>query len=256
MTTINDLLREHVTLDIECLDRLYLDGSVPTLQVPGQLVTFLTQHRGNTIPSPVLLQRMTVDFVRAVRAFATEHQIPLILFEHGVRQDDVAAAYREAFSASDGVVFIGVAQEKAQAFKASKRTDGKKVGFDYSRQAVFVNYYYFYLQDTDFGPAFLKVCSYAPFGIKIDLNGHEWAQRQLAQAGVAFDALDNGFLSWTDPAQVQAVCDRLGGVRDSGVLRQVAEPPPAAPHDCRSPGGLRLPPRDLADGGQPDPGVR
>lgn len=210
MTTINDLLQQHVTLDIECLDRLYLNGYVPTLQVPGQLVTFLTQHRGNTIPSPVLLQRMTEDFVGAVRAFATENQIPLIHFEHGVRKDDVAAEYREAFSASDGVVFIGIAQERAQAFKASKRADGKKVSFDYTRQSVFVNYYYFYLQDADFGPAFLKVCSYAPFGIKVYLNGHEWAKRQLARAGVGFEALDNGFLACADPAPVQAVCDRLG----------------------------------------------
>jgi hypothetical protein len=210
VTTINDLLRQHVTLDIACLDRLYLNGYVPTLQMPGQLVTFLTAHRGNTIPSPVLLQRISEDFVRAVRAFAQESQIPLVHFAHGVRKDEVAAAYRQAFTAPEGVVFIGVAQEKARAFKASKRAEGKKVGFDYSRQPVFVNYYYFYLQDPDFGPAFLKVCSYAPFGIKVCLNGHEWAKRQLAQAGLGFEALDNGFLACADPAQLQAVCDRLG----------------------------------------------
>lgn len=210
MTTINDLLRQHVTLDIECLDRLYLNGYVPCLQMPGQLVTFLTAHRGNTIPSPVLLQRISEEFVRAVRAFAQENQIPLIHFEHGVRKDDVAAEYRQAFTAPEGVVFIGIAQEKAQAFKASKRTDGKKVGFDYTRQGVFVNYYYFYLQDPDFGPAFLKVCSYAPFGIKVYLNGHEWAKQQLIPAGIGFEALDNGFLSCPDAAQLQAVGDRLG----------------------------------------------
>jgi hypothetical protein len=209
VTTINDLLRQHVTLDVECLDRLYLNGYVPTLQMPGQLVTFLTAHRGNTIPSPVLLQRMSEDFVRAVRAYAEANQIPLIHFERGARKDDVAATYRQAGTASEGVVFIGIAQEKAQAFKASKRAEGKKVGFDYSRQPVFVNYY-FYLQDPDFGPAFIKVCSYAPFGIKVYLNGHEWAKRQLTKAGMAFEALANGFLSCADPVQLQATCDRLG----------------------------------------------
>jgi hypothetical protein len=91
MTTINDLLQHHVTLAVECLDRLYLNGYVPTLQLPGQLVTFLTQHRGNTIPSPVLLPRMSADFVRAVRTFAEENQLPLSHFERGVRKDEVAA---------------------------------------------------------------------------------------------------------------------------------------------------------------------
>src|SRR5574341_1596043 len=159
MPTIDELLREHVTLDIECLDRLYLNGYLPTLQSSGQLVTFLTQHRGQPIPSPVLLQQMTDTFVRAVRAFATAQQVPIVHFEHGVRKDDVAAEHRARFAGTEGVVFIGVAQEKAQAFKASKQTAGTAVNFQYSRQAVYVNYYYFYVLDEDFGPALIKLCS-------------------------------------------------------------------------------------------------
>src|ERR671932_484272 len=124
MVTIDELLREHVTLEVECLDRLYLNGYVPTLQMSGQLVTFLTQHRGHPIPSPALLQQMGEAFVQAVRAFATAQHIPILHFEPGVRKDDVAAERRAQFTASDGVVFIGIAQEKAYAFRASKRTDG------------------------------------------------------------------------------------------------------------------------------------
>jgi hypothetical protein len=70
--------------------------------------------------------------------------------------------------------------------------------------------YYFYLQDADFGPAFLKVCSYVPYPIKVCLNGHEWVKQQLRQAGTAFESLDNGFVSCADPEQLQAVCDQLG----------------------------------------------
>jgi hypothetical protein len=69
-----------------------------------------------------------------------------------------------------------VAQEKAQAFK------GKKVNgqFEFNRdKTVYVNHYYFYIDDEDFGPLFLKVCSYAPWSTKLCLNGHEWAKRQL-----------------------------------------------------------------------------
>jgi len=209
MPTIDELLREHVTLDIECLDRLYLNGYVPTLQMSGQLVTFLTQHRGQPIPSPTLLQKMSDSFVQATRAFAVAEQVPIIHFEHGARKEDVAAPYRAQFTGTEGVVFIGIAQEKAHAFRASKRTDGTAVDFQYSRQSVYVNYYYFYLQDEDFGPAFIKVCTYAPFGLKVYLNGHEWAKRQLDQEGLAYQALDNGFRACADPARLQAVCDTL-----------------------------------------------
>ena len=81
MATIGELLEQHVTLTVDCLDRLYLNGYVPTLQVPGQLVTFLTTHGGATIPSPALLQQRSDRFVREVRAFAATDGVPLVHFQ-------------------------------------------------------------------------------------------------------------------------------------------------------------------------------
>lgn len=209
MCNLNELLRDHVTLDIECLDRLYLNGYVPTLQVGGQLVQFL-HHRGWKIPSPAILGQMTQDYTAAVKAYAAAHQVPLVKFEHGVRKDDVVATYREQFDSAEGVVLIGVAQEKAYAFKGTKKRQDGPVGFDYTRQSVYVNHYYFYLQDTDFGPGFIKVCSYMPYPVKVCLNGHEWVKQQLRRAGVTFEALDNGFASCADATRLQVLCDHLG----------------------------------------------
>lgn len=209
MPNINDLLSQHVTLDLECLDRIYLNGYVPQLQTPEQLVHFLRNNGGNKVPSPALLGRLTQAFVRAVESFATEHSIPVVPFEKQ-RKDDLAADYHKHFSKPEGVVFIGVAQEKAYAFKAQKRTDSGFINFDYSRQKVFVKHYYFYLRDQDFGPAFIKVCTYAPFPIKVCLNGHEWAKQQLHQEAIPFQSLDNGFLSCADPQRLQIICDQLG----------------------------------------------
>jgi len=59
---ISDVLEGHVVLDLECLDRVYLNGYVPKLQVGGQVVTFLTQHLGNPIPSPALFKRIGDGF--------------------------------------------------------------------------------------------------------------------------------------------------------------------------------------------------
>jgi len=210
MTNVNDLLREHVTLTVECLDRIYLNGYIPTLQTSGQLVSFLIRHRGHKIPSPVLLRDITQGFVKEVKSFAEENQIPLIRFESGQRKDDIAAEYRQTFEQDEGVVFIGVAQEKAKAFKGRKKEQKGYVGFDYSRQWVYVNHYYFYVQDEDFGPAFIKVCSYAPYAIKVCFNGHEWAKQQLRKEGLGFEELDNGFLSCEDPERLQELCNQLG----------------------------------------------
>ena len=78
VTNINEVLEGHVALEVECVDRLYLNAYVPRLQVGGQVVQFLTGHLGNPVPSPVLFARIGNRFRREVRAFATEHQIPIL----------------------------------------------------------------------------------------------------------------------------------------------------------------------------------
>ena len=211
MLTIHELLRDHVSLQVECLDRIYLNGYVPRLQMPGQLVNFLTYHRGYKVPSPVLLDQMTKSFRQSVERFAKDQGIPVVRFNHGERKDDIAAQHRAKFKQREGVVFIGTAQEKQVAFKSAKHTtEGGFVSFRYSRQPAYVLHYYFYVQDAEFGPAFIKIGTYAPFPIKVCLNGHEWAKRQLTKAGVAFESLDNGFRSCEAPEKLQQTCDQLG----------------------------------------------
>ena len=192
MATIPELLKEHVTLEVECLDRLYLNGYIGTLATSGGLVTFMREQLGKPIPSPVVLGQVTEKFRDAVKTMVERDRIPLYQFNHKERKDDIANDFRRKRGIRDGVVFVGVAQEKAQTFQG-KKVDGR---FEYTRdKAVYVNHYYFYIDDADFGPLFLKVCSYAPWAIKLCLNGHEWAKRQLEKKGIAYEALDNGFLS-------------------------------------------------------------
>ena len=72
--TVNDLLDGHVVLDVECLDRIYLNGYVPNLQVGGQVVGFMTRHLGLPIPSPAILEKIGTAFRRAVaRSPRTPH---------------------------------------------------------------------------------------------------------------------------------------------------------------------------------------
>jgi hypothetical protein len=85
----------------------------------------------------------------------------------------------------------------------------------WGRQTAFINHFYFYLYDEDWGPAFWKTNAYSPYPIWIYLNGHEWAKRQLDKAGIGYESLENGFRSCEDPAELQRICNRLG----SGAVR-------------------------------------
>ena len=206
MPNIPELLSGHITWEVECLDRLYLNGYIGPLATSGGLVTFMREQLGKPIPSPVVLGQVSEGFREAVKALAEQQQIPIHQFTHQERKDDVANRIRQQRGVHDGIVFIGVAQEKAQAFQG-KKINGR---FEFTRdKRVYVNHYYFYIDDADLGPLFLKVCSYAPWGTKLCLNGHEWAKRQLKKKGISYEALDNGFLSCADPEKLQQICDSL-----------------------------------------------
>src|SRR3989449_2448851 len=150
-------------------------------------------------------------FVTAVEQFVTRYAIPVVHFESGQDKDAIATAHRARFTAREGVVMLGIAQEKMRAFKAHKQTGpGVKVRFEFSRQWVAVNQYYFYVHDRDWGPAFVKIGTYLPYPVKLCLNGHEWVKQQLRRQRIRFEALDNGFLSCADPVALQTACDALG----------------------------------------------
>jgi hypothetical protein len=211
--TVNDVLAGHVKLDLECLDRMYFNGYVPNLQVSGQVVLFL-RHRGFPIPSPACMQQIGDTFRRAVDSFARANAIAVVKLKAADRNIDLMRPYLDRAGATgrSQVAAIGVAQEFQKVFTARRRdTDPTRVPqFSFDKVDRRVTVYYFYLWDDDFGPAFIKVCAYFPYPIKVWVNGHEWSKRQATKAGIGFTALSNGFAATDDPAGLQAICDRLG----------------------------------------------
>jgi hypothetical protein len=211
--TVNQVLDGQVALDLQCLDRIYLNAYVPNLQVGGQVVSFLTAHLGYQIPSPAIFDKIGTAFRRAVDRFADDEHIPVVRFGKTDRKIEIMQRYldRQAATGRPGVAAIGVAQEFAMVFTPSRRdTPNGSPWFSFAKAHRRVSCYYFYLWDAEFGPAFIKICSYFPYPGKIWVNGHEWAKRQATHAGIGFTALSNGFAATDDPTRLQAICDRLG----------------------------------------------
>jgi hypothetical protein len=220
--TVAEILSEHVTLEVEGIDRMYLNVYQPKLQIVQGIVNFFHYHRKQPVASSALMRPISHAFVIALERFAEDNHIPLFTFAKNDRKEDVAAKYRANFSDREGVLFIGKAQEKATAFRTEMRLNpktGKKYPWIVKSTAM-VNQFYIYAIDEDFGPFFLKVSSYFPFNAKLCLNGHEYAKRQLAKKGIAFEALDNGVLSCDQPQQLQSICDSLDATKIEAFLRK------------------------------------
>ncbi|MCC7359740.1 MAG: hypothetical protein IT317_09695 [Anaerolineales bacterium] len=238
------VLRQHVTLEVESLDRMYLNVYVPQLQYESGAAVFFRYHRGHPFASSALMAPMRRAFVATIEACVHRHDIPLITFAKGQRKDDVAAAHLARFTAEEGVLFVGKAQETAPVIRTEKRRN-PRTGQSYAwlvRSSAPVNHYYFYGVDRDFGPFFLKFCSYFPYTAKLCCNGHEYAKRQLARAGIGYEALDNGFLSCADPARCQAICDGLSaGTIETFARKWLARlPQPFTPEDRTAGYGYHL----------------
>ena len=183
----------------------------------GWVCSFLRWQRKFPVPSSAAFGRIGDAYVAEVHRWANQQGIPVIRFAKGENKEEIARPLIEAAAAEGGsgrVVLVGIAQEKAPVWRSWKAKGQQRAAhphMEWGRQMAFINHFYFYLWDPEWGGAFWKTNAYAPYPIWICLlNGHEWAKRQCVKAGVGYTALDNGFGSCTDPAALQRICDRLG----------------------------------------------
>jgi hypothetical protein len=184
------------------------------------------------------LEPISRAFLTRLYRFAADGHVPVIDFVKDQRKDDLAQAFLAEFDQEEGVLFVGRAQEKATVFRTEKRHN-PVTGASYPwivKTTAMVNHFYLYAVDEDFGPFFIKFCSYFPYNAKLCINGNEWAKRQAAKAGIGFQALDNGFASCEDPGRLQRICDRLDAARIDRLTRKWLKvlPHPFSPADRRA----------------------
>ena len=220
--TVADVIREHVTLAVEGIDRMYLNVYQPKLQHDGGVITFFRYHRQQPVVSSALMEPISTAFIKNIEAFAKDNDLLFFTFDKGARKDDIAAVHLARFPGREGVLFIGKAQEKVPVFRTEKRQNpdtGKKYPWIVKTTAM-VNQFYCYCVDEDFGPFFLKFSSYFPYNAKLCINGHEYLKRQLAKEGIAFEPLDNGVLTCANPKRLQQLCDGLSAPKIDRFLRK------------------------------------
>lgn len=219
--SLAQLQKEHVVLELECIDRMYLNAYVPKLTSEGGIAAFCRGYLGHRFASTKQAVAMTQAFVKSIETFIQREGLELVRFKKGQRKDAVLQPKLRRFKKQEGVIFVGVAQEKVRVPRTTRKAcpgGGTIPWIIYS--TAMVNVYYFYCRDKDFGPFFLKFCSYFPYSAKLCLNGHEYLKCQLAQRGIAFQALDNGLLACADLPAAQRLCDGLSDTQIDAFFRK------------------------------------
>ena len=242
MGTVARLLAEHASFRCTSVDRIGIRGYIPGLQYEGGLVKFLL-NRGNYIPSPAALNRNRERLVSELDELMATSGVPVVRFRGGDCKEDVARPFQNGATAAgrSGLVLIGKAQERTSSWRgfvddshAAHRPSHPHISW--RRMSSVPDHWYLYFADAEWGPAFVKLCSYAPYPLWACANGHEWAKRQLAKAGVSFEALDNGLRSVSDPEAAHRICARLGAGHVRDLLRRMTAdmPDPLTIEDRRA----------------------
>ena len=230
--TVADVLSEHVVFEVECIDRMYLNVYVPQLQHAGGLLGYVQRQLGLQIASTAPLARITdVSPLRCTASPGGSRSRGWTLPGAAQRRRDARVPGRlRGGGRTEGVLFIGRAQEKTPLFRTEKRRDREGKSYPWIVKTTgMVNHFYFYCVDSDFGPFFLKFCSYFPYNAKLCINGNHWAQRQAARTGIAFETLDNGFAAVSDPRPA-ADLRPAGTGADRRAAAQMAGPAAAPVH--------------------------
>src|SRR5436190_11525764 len=110
--SVAEVVKQHVTLEVESIDRMYLNVYQPRLQSDRGVAAFFRFHRGHTFASSALMNPISKGFIGAVERFVRKEGIPLITFTKRQRKDDVVQEYRSRFRGTEGIVVVGKAQEK------------------------------------------------------------------------------------------------------------------------------------------------
>jgi hypothetical protein len=219
--SVAELQRENIVLELESIDRMYLNAYVPKLTSEKGIAGYFRGFLGHRFASTKSAAGKSEALVRAIMKFIAREKIALVRFEKGVRKDEVMKKALRKFRGQEAVLFVGVAQEKARVPRTIRKRFGEGGSIpwiDYTR--AMVNFYYFYCVEEDFGPFFIKFCSYFPYTAKLCLNGHEYLKRQLQKRGIGFEALDNGLLRCEQIERAQRIAEGLSAGKIEAFFRK------------------------------------
>jgi len=196
--------RDSISFSYSCFDRMIFNGYIPSFQhsaCGGTIYWFLRNHRQAPWLDRAYFASISRDYHQFVQDYASTEGIDIVTPEKDARREELVAPYFAQLGNHPGIAVILKARESeriAWYFAKTCRT---------SVERRFIDLYYFYINDPQCGPMFLRICPYFPFNISVWLNGHNWLACQLKKEGIAFEQRDNLFVACSNRQRLQELSD-------------------------------------------------
>lgn len=193
MDSVTEVCKEQIVGWYDSIDRLRVGGVLRALQQAGSVVTFMKLcYPGEERPLrrfTELTQRLKsgvtnlvwrgVPYLEAARVSDPEVQAWLKpLYGAGPRAGSLVAIVRTI----EHVSSFSCRPRKHKRAKGHPKTGRRTVNtaeHHLTRARHQICVYYFFVYDTHWGRASIRLSSYVPFEVSLHLNGHDYLERQM-----------------------------------------------------------------------------
>ena len=203
MNTFREHHENSIRFGYRCFDRILINGLIQPFQQPERVVGFFNTYRQLYPVSRPVLRDIATQYHRWVEAQAKTWGAPIVKAPTSRRDKFVDPYFRRP--KSDQVVVIVKGREPARILTAIGKHD--RWHLQYAQR--WIDQYNFYLNDTEWGRMFVRLCPYFPFSARVCLNQHHWLATRMRAEGIRFRQESNAFLTCSDPARLQALADSL-----------------------------------------------
>lgn len=204
---MNSFVEHHAKLirfAYSCFDRILFNVIVPAWQCAAVLVGLLSKTRGVSAISRAYLKSVSEEYHAKVQRLAEEQDIAIVQPPKGVRREEWVEPFYRRLHGDPGIAVILKNREAARIAVSYPTKSG---GYHIELMQRFVDQYYFYIQDAEFGKMFVRLCPYLPFNGRMLINGHEWLACQMRSENIRFRQHGNAFLTCSDPVRLQQLAD-------------------------------------------------
>ena len=205
MNTFYEHHKNSIRFQYRCFDRILLNGLIQPFQQEQRVVGFFGSYRDLYPVSRDVLHEIATQFQNWAINRSKKWGVPILDAPEG-RRDDFVLPYFTA-AKPDQVVCILKAREPARIMTAIGTKKENRWHLELKRR--WVHQYNFYINDSEWGRMFVRVCPYFPFSARVCLNQYHWIANRLKQQGIRFRQSTNAFASCADPKILQQIADSL-----------------------------------------------
>ena len=192
---------DNIAHTLSGFDRIRFGGSISLFTDGAGLRTFFEDDPGSFYHARSFFEEVTKEILASGERMSEETGRPFrYLKRSSLSKQREASRIAAEDGITEGLICILTCVEPCYTFCFQRQDDGSVEWKPKERKCL---HQYFYFQDPLFGLINLRLQTWCPYRVTVNINGREWLARQMDQRGIRYVKADNCFLKISDPEAAQ-----------------------------------------------------